>query len=66
MRLRKKTIDSYIKRNGDGCLFCNSHNVEGRNLDLDEGAYRQTMSCSDCGHEWIDVYQLVRVIEIED
>jgi len=33
---------------------------------LDEGAYRQTMSCSDCDHEWIDVYQLVRVIEIED
>lgn len=64
--MAKRHIRNYIKSGGIGCPYCgDADNTEGRNMDYDEGAYRQTMHCANCGREWINVYPLKRVIEIE-
>ncbi len=43
------------------CPFCESPNVSGGSVQVDDGGAHQSMGCSDCDEEWTDLYELVGI-----
>lgn len=53
-------ITEYVMRKGVCCPRCRSEDIQGNEVDIDEGTASQEMTCSNCGFEWLDVYTLTR------
>ena len=53
-----KTQEEHIENGGGNCPKCDSDQIEGRNISIDNGFANQKMSCLDCDAEWIDFYHL--------
>jgi hypothetical protein len=57
-------INQYLLTGGTSCPSCLSSNIEGGSIDIDQGRAWQNVSCTECGLEWTDGYQLVGVSEV--
>ena len=40
------------------CPYCNSSDIEGREITIDSNEASQEVSCSNCMATWIDIYVL--------
>lgn len=50
----------YIAHKGLKCPFCGGSEIEGAEVNIDEGGAYQEVSCLDCNAVWSDNYDLVR------
>jgi DNA-directed RNA polymerase subunit RPC12/RpoP len=48
------------------CPYCGSHDIEGGEVESDNGKMYQDVSCSHCHKKWADEYTLTDIIEEED
>lgn len=55
-KIGKITVKKYIKQKGVRCPFCNSRDIRGDFVEIDEGGATQNISCLMCQHEWTDYY----------
>ena len=53
-----QTNQQYIDNGGTKCPYCNSHDIEGREVNIDAGSAWQDVICHQCGQEWQDTYTL--------
>jgi hypothetical protein len=63
-----KQIEEYVKQKGLRCPYCGSvgHVTAGRAIpDADVIQINQSMLCRMCKREWVDVYNLAGIIEVE-
>lgn len=51
----------YLAGEPNTCPTCRSSEVEGDEVTINGKNAEQTLGCLNCGDEWTDVYQLVRV-----
>jgi len=52
----------YIREGGAKCLHCDSDNLEGGYVNIEDGGSAwATVACNDCLAEWTDIYKLVRI-----
>ena len=65
MKLTEEQCKKYIRNGGNQCPFCNSDNLDGREVTIEEGEAWQPIICLDCDHEWRDVY-ILTYIEIDN
>ena len=59
--LKQEQIDAYLKSDGVACPACESGNIEGHSVEIDNGIASQDVHCTDCAFEWRDLYYLVRI-----
>ena len=59
------TPEQYVARGGSVCPVCHSADIEGQDVDVDNGKVFQECSCNSCEAEWIDVYELVRYDKLQ-
>jgi hypothetical protein len=57
-----KSAEKYIQAGGVSCLYCNSTDLEGQSVDIEDGSAFQKVVCRDCGQGWVDIYKLVWVV----
>lgn len=53
-----KTNKEYVELDGTRCPACNSTQLEGGSIDVDQGYAWQEIYCHDCHLEYQDVYEL--------
>lgn len=44
------------------CPFCESQDIEGGRIEVDDGGAYQSITCNDCESEWDDAYELDRIV----
>ncbi len=57
-RISPEAQTQYIADGGVCCPFCQSHDITGGDITIDNGIASQDVSCSDCNEEWTDLYSL--------
>lgn len=62
--LTRKQKQMYLKKGGVACPFCESEDIEGGFVEIDEGYVTQGMNCVSCGRRWNDVYKL-KAVDVE-
>lgn len=50
--------EEYVKAGGAKCPFCDSTDIQGHEVTIDEGKAYQPMGCNECDGEWTDTYKL--------
>ena len=53
-----QTNQQYIDNGGTQCPYCNSHDIEGQEVNIDAGSAWQDVTCNHCGQQWQDTYTL--------
>lgn len=54
----------YLEGGGSLCPFCESNDIEGRDVLQAEGeTASQRVICNDCDKQWYDIYTLTGIIE---
>lgn len=48
------------------CPVCGEDSVEGGEVDIDGREASQTVFCTACEAEWVDVYVLTHTLEVTD
>jgi hypothetical protein len=56
---------SYLDGEGAVCPYCSAPDISGGPLEVDGGVATQTIRCSSCDEQWIDVYSLVGVCQAD-
>lgn len=51
----------YVADGGIKCPGCESEDIVGDDISVEEGVATQEMSCNTCNLEWTDVYRLVSI-----
>ena len=51
----------YVADGGIKCPACESEDIVGDYILVEEGVATQEMSCNHCDMEWTDVYRLVSI-----
>lgn len=57
------TNEEYVACAGQVCPFCGDHDIEGGSIDIEGREACQTVKCSACEKEWLDIYTLTRLVE---
>ena len=55
--LTKEQLEKYLK-NSNECPVCDSGDIEGGRVEIDDSIAWQNMTCNDCGLQWTDLYTL--------
>ncbi|WP_199097179.1 hypothetical protein [Dyella sp. ASV21] len=58
------TQSEYLTVRGTQCPYCHSQDVEGSEVDINEGGATQEIGCNTCNAEWIDTYTLTGYMEV--
>ena len=61
--MKQMTNEEYVSRSGNVCPFCGNLEVEGGATSVDGKEAWQTVQCSACEKEWLDIYVLTRFLE---
>lgn len=61
MTLTKGQKSFYIK-NSNICPHCESENLDGGSIEVNDGIATQHISC-ECGKSWTDIYKLIDIKE---
>ena len=64
MALSKEQKEDYIRKGGVRCIYCGSSDITAGVFEGE--AAGQKVECRNCQKEWMDVYELVDVQEIEE
>jgi len=56
--------NEYLKRDGNNCPHCKSDDMDTHKFQTDGLSACRTITCSECGEEWSDIYRLVDIEEI--
>lgn len=51
----------YLERGGGFCRHCGNEDLEGDNVEVNDGQAFQEVVCLECGTSWTDVYTLTHV-----
>jgi hypothetical protein len=54
---------AYLARRGEGCPVCGETALEGDSYGWVDGTIYQSITCTACGENWVDVYELDRILE---
>jgi transposase-like protein len=54
----KEQRDIYVESGGVKCPLCDSTDIEGFDIDINEGVAMQEMLCHSCDAAWVDIYHL--------
>ncbi len=52
------TPQQYAEKRGARCPFCESTELQGESIEVEDGAAFQRVGCLDCEGSWVDVYKL--------
>jgi transcription elongation factor Elf1 len=63
-KLTKKQKQEYLRAGGSHCPFCGSEDITGQSPDYD-GGISQVVACNVCDGRWVDIYNLVEVIDAD-
>lgn len=55
----------YVRSLGVVCPVCQSDNITGGDITVNEGFVLQDVYCSDCESEWTDRYKLIGYDSLE-
>lgn len=55
---RKMTNTEYVENGKGKCPWCESDQITGDSVVIDEGMALQDCTCDDCGAGWTDIYKL--------
>jgi len=61
IKLREERKEYYLKNEGTNCPFCGSDNLEGQNVDINDGIILQYIICKNCDNTWTDIYKLCNI-----
>ena len=50
---------NYLRAKGVKCPWCDSTDIQGDNVDFDEGRVYQDVCCNGCSGNWTDIYELI-------
>ena len=64
-KLPTAAISQYLLTGGTACPNCLSTDIVGGHVEVDHGGAWQEISCSACGLEWDDAYQLVAIRRVK-
>lgn len=56
---------AYLACRGSVCPVCESHDISGGHVEINDGFAWQNVDCKACGAEWQDGYTLTTVYEVE-
>ena len=56
--LSQKQFGDYLRSGGTKCPICGCESLDGGSIDIDAGCAYQNITCTDCGSEWTDEYEL--------
>lgn len=62
--ITKQQAETYLQDRGASCPKCGG-NIEGGEMRFDGGEIAQTVTCSDCGIEFVDVYRLTAIADAD-
>lgn len=62
-QLTKEAKQSYISSGGTICPFCESKELTGYAITIEDGQATQTIICESCNKSWTDIYKLVDIEE---
>lgn len=62
-KLTEEQRATYLATRGLLCPFCETDNIEGGSVEVNDGGAMQECNCADCGEEWTDIYKLINVVE---
>lgn len=60
-KLTQEQKVNYLKWHGVHCPFCDSTQIEGGSVEVNDGGAFQEVNCLDCESEWHDMYTLTDV-----
>lgn len=60
--MKEMTQKQYVQKKGAHCPFCNSENIEGQQVEINDAGAEQEICCLDCDKEWVDFYKLAGYI----
>lgn len=60
--LNQREVRAYVNGGGVRCPYCQSDQIEGREVNFDLGTAYQEAGCNACGAEWEDAYDLNRIV----
>jgi transcription elongation factor Elf1 len=63
--MKKITQEKYKQAQGNICPCCESEDIEGGHIEVQDGGAIQPVSCNNCGAEWEDLYNLDSYINLE-
>jgi len=63
--LTKKERNAYLKDTKGCCPFCKSNDIVGGPVEIGKNSAFQSVSCTDCGRDWQDIYTLTGVQETD-
>ena len=59
--MKQETIDEYVGNNGTICLYCGEDQLEGYEINIEEGIALQQVKCLSCDKSWTDIYRLIGI-----
>ncbi|MBW3598183.1 MAG: hypothetical protein KY475_13045 [Planctomycetes bacterium] len=60
-RLTKEQVTAYLEKRGNLCPYCESEQIEGQSIEVNDGFATQEVICLNCSAVWMDEYRLVAV-----
>lgn len=66
MSLTKKQIKQHVSTGGTSCPYCNLDNINMYDQDIPSNQIIGKVSCDDCGKQWLDIYTLTSIEEVEN
>jgi Zn-finger nucleic acid-binding protein len=54
----KERARKYVDQKGVRCMFCECQQLEGGDVEIDEGCVTQAILCVNCDATWVDAYKL--------
>jgi uncharacterized protein (DUF983 family) len=55
----------HVAANAGCCPYCGSGAIDGGFIEIDEGTASQKVGCNECDREWIDLYTLTGMLEVD-
>lgn len=62
-KLTEEQRAMYLATRGLNCPFCETGNIEGGSVEVNDGGAMQSCNCTDCEEEWTDIYKLSNVVD---
>jgi hypothetical protein len=58
MRRKPMGVRRYVQSGGAFCIYCESQDIEGGEVTIEDGLAFQEITCAACHATWTDVYHL--------
>lgn len=65
MEPKLELVRIYLECGGTICPFCESDNIVGKAVVIEEGKATQPVSCNECNEEWVSTYVLSSISVVD-